>query len=61
LARLAAEYGVHPQPGTGRYAAVVARNGGRELVCGDQLAELLGEGELLALVDLDLDRGERGS
>jgi hypothetical protein len=59
LARLGAEHDVRPQPGTGRYAAVLARNGGREMFRSDQIAELLDAGELVALVNLDLAPGDR--
>ena len=58
-ARLAAEYGVDDRAGTGRYAAVVGRDGRAELVRGDDIDGLLTQGELVALVDLDYDAGAR--
>jgi hypothetical protein len=61
LAGVAGGYQLCPQSGSGRFAAVVSRDGGRELVHGDQISELLDEGELVALVDPDLVRAELGS
>jgi hypothetical protein len=58
-ARLAAEHGVNDQAGTGRYAAVVNRDGRAEFVRGDDIDGLLALGELVALVDLDYDPGPR--
>jgi hypothetical protein len=53
--RLAAEYDVDDGCGTGRYAAVVLRDGRAELARGDDIDGLLALGELVALVDLDYD------
>jgi hypothetical protein len=60
LAGVAGEYQLRPQSGLGRYAAAVARNGGRDVVHGDQISVLLDEGELVALVDPDLVRADLG-
>ena len=58
-ARLDAEYGVDDRASTGRYAAVVRRNGRAEFVRGDAIDGLLASGELVALVDLDYDARAR--
>jgi hypothetical protein len=58
-ARLAAEYGVDDRAGTGRYAAVVCRDGSAECARGDEIDGLLALGELIALLDLDYDAGTR--
>jgi hypothetical protein len=54
-ARLAAEHGVDDQGGSGRWAAVVLRDGRAEFVRGDDIDGLLALGELVALVDLDYE------
>jgi len=53
--RLAAEYGIDDRAGTGRYAAVVHRDGRAEFVRGDDIDGLLLVGDLVVLVDLDYD------
>jgi hypothetical protein len=57
---LASDYGVDSRVGSGRYAAVVRRGEHTELVCGATIRELLGRGELLALLDLDYDGAPSG-
>ena len=52
---LAAEHGVDDRGGSGRWAAVVLRDGRAEFVRGDDIDGLLALGELVALVNLDYE------